>query len=229
MLKRSRRAAEYDALRSQTATSNMGRGGTRYLPHAFTIKGVARLATVLDTKEALRATDLIIDTFLLVYDQLSKGQSRIAIPEPSKYQSSPESRKAIQKFKSRLVKALSALLDTVVDVQSKRTVREAGRNIGSEALEHIQERLRTRGLQNAKLEADISLVLAQAEQTLAAARKIHAEADSIDIHNLERRIDVVKKLIEMSKELEPAEFVELLDAFEVQPSAKLIAAKGSED
>jgi len=221
--------AEHEALRSHIATSNTGRGGARYQPHAFTIKGVARLATVLNTKEALRATDLIIDTFLVVYDQISQGRSRIAIPEPSQYRSSPESRKAIQKFRTRLVKALTALLDTVVDVQSKRTVRDVGQDLGSEALGHIQERLRSRGLQNAKLEADVSLLLAQAEQTLAATRKTHAEADSIDIQNLERRIDVVKKLIEMSKDLEPAEFVELLDGFEAKPGLKLLGASKDEE
>jgi ORF6N domain-containing protein len=218
--------AEHDALRSQTATSNTGRGGVRYQPHVFTMKGVARLATVLNTSEALRATDLIIDTFLVVYDQVSEGRSRIAIPEPDQYRSSPESRRAIQKFKTKLANALTALLDTIVDVQSKRTARELGQSLGADAVQNIQDRLRSRGLQNTKLEADTTLVLAQAEQTLAATRKTHAEADSIDIQNLERRIDVVKKLIDMSKHLEPAEFVELMDTFETEPDRKLIGAPG---
>ena len=190
------------------------------------MKGVARLATVLNTSEALRATDLIIDTFLMVYDQVSEGRSRIAIPEPDQYRSSPESRRAIQKFKTKLVNALTALLDTIVDVQSKRTARELGQSLGADAVQNIQDRLRTRGLQNTKLEADTTLVLAQAEQTLAATRKTHAEADSIDIQNLERRIDVVKKLIDMSKHLEPAEFVELMDNFEAEPDRKAIGGPG---
>ena len=215
--------AEHEALRSQAATSNTGRGGVRYQPHVFTMKGVARLATVLNTSEALRATDLIIDTFLVVYDQVSGGRSRIAIPEPDQYRSSPESRRAIQRFKSRLANALTALLDTIVDVQSKRTARELGQSLGADAVQNIQDRLRTRGLQNTKLEADTSLVLAQAEQTLAATRKTHAEADSIDIQNLERRIDVVKKLMDMSKHLEPTEFVELMDTFEPEPDRKAIS------
>ncbi len=216
--------AELEALKSQNAIPQAGRGGARYQPHVFTMKGVARLATVLNTSEALRATDLIIDTFLLVYDQVSEGRSRIAIPEPDQYRSSPESRRAIQKFKTRLANALTALLDTIVDVQSKRTARELGQSLGADAVQNIQDRLRTRGLQNTKLEADTTLVLAQAEQTLAATRKTHAEADSIDIQNLERRIDVVKKLIDMSKHLEPAEFVELMDNFEAEPDRKAISA-----
>lgn len=214
--------AELEALKSHNALPQAGRGGARYQPHVFTMKGVARLATVLNTSEALRATDLIIDTFLVVYDQVSGGRSRIAIPEPDQYRSSPESRRAIQRFKSKLANALTALLDTIVDVQSKRTARELGQSLGADAVQNIQDRLRTRGLQNTKLEADTTLVLAQAEQTLAATRKTHAEADSIDIQNLERRIDVVKKLIDMSKHLEPAEFVELMDNFEAEPDRKAI-------
>lgn len=183
---------------------------------------MARLATVLNTDEALRATDLIIDTFLMVYEQASEGRSRIAIPDPSQYRSSPESKRAIRKLRTRLVDALTALLDVVVDARNNQTVGQAGRKLSSEAIQHIQERLRTRGLQNAKLEADTSLILAQAEQILAATRKTHAEADSIDIQNLERRIDVVKKLIDMSRDLEPTAFVELLDTFEAKSNPKLI-------
>ena len=46
--------AEYASLRSQIATSNSGRGGTRYLPYAFTELGVAMLSSVL-TSETTRA------------------------------------------------------------------------------------------------------------------------------------------------------------------------------
>ena len=46
--------ADYASLRSQIATSNSGRGGTRYLPYAFTELGVAMLSSVL-TSETTRA------------------------------------------------------------------------------------------------------------------------------------------------------------------------------
>jgi hypothetical protein len=177
---------------------------------------------VLNSNAALRATDLIIDTFLTVYEQASEGHSRIAIPEPSQYRSSPQGRRARRRFRTRLANALTALLDTIVDAQSKRTVRDVVQKLGLEAVLNIQARLRTKGLENAKLEADTSLLLTQAEQILAATRKTNAEAASIDIQNLERRIDVVKKLVDLSKDLEPAEFVELLDTFEAKPGPKLI-------
>jgi hypothetical protein len=40
-------AEEAASLRSQSATSNKGRGGRRYAPYAFTEQGVAMLSTVL--------------------------------------------------------------------------------------------------------------------------------------------------------------------------------------
>ena len=45
--------AEYASLRSQIATSNSGRGGTRYLPYAFTELGVAMLSSVLTSETAI--------------------------------------------------------------------------------------------------------------------------------------------------------------------------------
>lgn len=39
--------AEFDSLRSQIATSKTGRGGTRYLPMAFTEHGVLQLSNIL--------------------------------------------------------------------------------------------------------------------------------------------------------------------------------------
>jgi hypothetical protein len=41
---------EVTFLRSQTATSNRGRGGRRYAPYAFTEQGVAMLSSVLNSE-----------------------------------------------------------------------------------------------------------------------------------------------------------------------------------
>jgi hypothetical protein len=45
---------EAAALRSQTVISNVGRGGRRYLPYAFTEQGVAMLSSVLRSQRAIR-------------------------------------------------------------------------------------------------------------------------------------------------------------------------------
>jgi hypothetical protein len=45
---------EWESLRSQFATSNVGRGGRRYLPFAFTEHGVLMLSSVLSSDRAIQ-------------------------------------------------------------------------------------------------------------------------------------------------------------------------------
>ena len=58
---------EFQSLRSQIATSN--RGGTRYLPYAFTEQGVATLSSVLNSEKAIEVNIAIIRTFVLIRQQ----------------------------------------------------------------------------------------------------------------------------------------------------------------
>ncbi len=53
---------EYESLRSQIATSNK-RGGTRYLPFAFTEQGVAMLSSVLNSETAIEINIRIMRAF----------------------------------------------------------------------------------------------------------------------------------------------------------------------
>ena len=55
---------EARALRSQTVTSNVGRGGRRYLPHAFTEQGVAMLSSVLRSRRAVQVNIEIMRAFV---------------------------------------------------------------------------------------------------------------------------------------------------------------------
>ena len=147
---------EFDHFRSQAATTKTGRGGRRTAPRVFTVKGVARLATILNTPAALAATDLIIDTFLLVQEQLAKGKRTISVPEPDRYSVDDEDRATVKKLRQRLAAAVNRLLDTMVDPEKEQTLGEASKAISAKALHNEQERLRTKGLENAKLEADFA-------------------------------------------------------------------------
>ena len=66
-------------LTSQGVISKPGRGGSRAPLRVFTQKGVARLATVLTSPQALQATDEIIDLFVDVYQQLAACATQVAI------------------------------------------------------------------------------------------------------------------------------------------------------
>lgn len=209
--------SEFDHLKSQMATSSAGWGGRRKPPTVFTVKGVARLATILDTPAALAATDLIIDTFLVVQEQLAKGRRSVAIPQPERYRVDDEDRETVRKLRKRLAAAVGRLLDTMIDPATDQTLGEASKALGTKALHNIQERLRSKGLENAKLEADSSLVLAQAEKVLAEARKARAEADGLDIENFEKRIGAVKRVAELIREIEPPEVLALIEQFDAEP------------
>ncbi|MFL5873624.1 MAG: ORF6N domain-containing protein [Solirubrobacterales bacterium] len=56
--------AEVEALRSQIATSNNGRGGRRYAPYVFTEQGVAMLSGVLHSDRAIAVNIEIMRAFV---------------------------------------------------------------------------------------------------------------------------------------------------------------------
>lgn len=61
---------EFDSLRSQIASSNK-RGGTRYMPFAFTEQGVAMLSSVLNSESAIEINISIMRAFVTVRQYLS--------------------------------------------------------------------------------------------------------------------------------------------------------------
>jgi hypothetical protein len=64
-------SAEASSLRSQIATSNIGRGGRRYLPYAFTEHGVAMLSSVLNSERAVQMNILIIRAFVKLREMIA--------------------------------------------------------------------------------------------------------------------------------------------------------------
>jgi ORF6N domain len=67
-------ADEYAALRSQFVISNVGRGGRRYAPYAFTEQGVAMLSSVLNSERAAVINIEIMRTFVRVRTLASTQQ-----------------------------------------------------------------------------------------------------------------------------------------------------------
>lgn len=55
---------EWDALRSQIATSKRGRGGRRYPPRAFTEHGTMMAANVLNSKTAVQSSIQVVRAFV---------------------------------------------------------------------------------------------------------------------------------------------------------------------
>ncbi len=55
---------EYESLRFQIGTSNIKRGGRRFMPYVFTEQGVAMLSTVLNSEQAIAINIQIMRTFV---------------------------------------------------------------------------------------------------------------------------------------------------------------------
>jgi hypothetical protein len=218
---------EHESLRSQLATSS-GHGGRRYPPRVFTLKGIARLATILNTPEALHATDLIIDTFLSVQHQIAAGAQQLRIENPSLYLPSEDPAEAA-KFRRKLIRAMETLLDSVVDPDTGATVSQTARELGLDAVGNLRERMRSKGLENEKLEAETLLILKQVEQVTAEVRRTNAEAASIEITNVEKRIGLVRQLVDMHRQVEPPAIVEMLTRLEQQPSIALAPPTPDQD
>jgi ORF6N domain len=214
---------EFVALRSQSVTSNAGRGGRRYAPRVFTIKGVARLATVLNSEAALQATDMIIDTFVEVQGQIMAGQNALTITQPSRLTGVDP---LAAKIRAKLSQAVEALLDAIIDVKRGLSVRDTAQEMTSDALEHLRERLRTKGLENEKIASEVAIAMAEAERTYAEARKINAEAQTIETANIKQQMEIVRELRVLYQEAEPPAFITMIS--DLQPNGPRITRLSQE-
>jgi hypothetical protein len=62
---------EADSLRSQSAISNIGRGGRRYQPLAFTEHGAIMAASVLNSERAVEVSVFVVRAFVRLREALS--------------------------------------------------------------------------------------------------------------------------------------------------------------
>jgi hypothetical protein len=65
--------SEAEALRCQIGISNVGRGGRRYLPYAFTEHGALMLANVLNSERAARTSVQVVRVFIRLRQMLASN------------------------------------------------------------------------------------------------------------------------------------------------------------
>jgi hypothetical protein len=65
---------ENKSLRSQFATSNIGRGGRRSLPYAFTEHGAIMAATVLNSEQAVEMSVFVVRAFVRLRQMLAANR-----------------------------------------------------------------------------------------------------------------------------------------------------------
>ena len=69
---------ESQCLRLQFATSNIGRGGRRTLPYAFTEHGAIMAATVLNSERAIERSVFVVRAFVRMREMLAKNRQLAA-------------------------------------------------------------------------------------------------------------------------------------------------------
>lgn len=65
---------EHESLRLQIATSKKGRGGSRYLPHAFTEHGAIMAATVLNSERSVQMSLFVVRAFVRLREMLATNR-----------------------------------------------------------------------------------------------------------------------------------------------------------
>src|SRR6202521_844275 len=65
---------ENKSLKSQFATSNIGRGGRRSLPYAFTEHGAIMAATVLNSEQAVDMSVFVVRAFVRLREMLAANR-----------------------------------------------------------------------------------------------------------------------------------------------------------
>jgi ORF6N domain len=182
--------AEFDELRSQSATSKVGRGGTQYLPYAFTEHGVLQIANLINTDLADSVSVFVIRAFVEMRRTIVAQQKALI---SIKADESKISKTTVfhKELLPKLQTTISRMLDTVIDTEKGTTVKDEALDILKESIGYLKEQLKQKGLQNEEITARVTKLLAEAEYQRAAARKTRAESEQLDFLNTIRKLRLV--------------------------------------
>jgi hypothetical protein len=197
---------ERDFLKSQNVISK-GRGGQGYLPHVYTQKGVARLATVLNTPAALEATDRMIDLCTEIYRQLAQGRTEVTIDQPNRHLPDRTWQEKYARLRDKVFDAVTDLLDTPINARTNATVRDEIAQLPGDLVGMFRAHLNAKGLDNEMTAAKTLLIIEEAralrDRTRADVAKTHAEADAIALGNLEKRLAIAEKAWALVEKMQP--------------------------
>lgn len=212
---------EHEYLRSLGVISKPGRGGSRALPWVVSRKGVIRLAMIMTVPNAINAAEIFVDVLDDVLVQLHDGQNSIEVSNPSRLVPDAEDITQIRKLRKKIAKAVNDLLDTVVDSEQNTTVKDELGDVTKGAVNYVKEFLRSKKVDNEKIEAETVLIIEQARdlyerrQSELADAKLDREQKLLEI--VEKKIGIVEKMLKMCEQLEPNAVVGLVGGYINQP------------
>ncbi len=180
------------ALRSQIVTSKRGRGGRQYAPWVFTEHGVVMAATILNSKQAIEASKLVVDVFIEVKRSLDGQDSALKVISKDTPDGGSKGLARLDGFWNnmgpRLQAAMDQVLDSVIDQKRKSTIREEAQNLISESINTLKDRLKKTGLENEELAAKATKLLAEAEKEKSIAAKTRAETEAVEFQTIVKKL-----------------------------------------
>ena len=117
-------------LRSQIATSNSGRGGSRFLPYAFTELGVAMLSSVLRSETAIRVNREIMRTFFALRDLVPDNYSELKAEIKALRNDMDEILADQNEINEETRAQLDAISNALAELQAKEPKKRPMRRIG---------------------------------------------------------------------------------------------------
>lgn len=206
---------EFVELRSQIATSKVGRGGTQYLPYAFTEHGVLQIANLINTDLADSVSVFVIRAFVEMRKTLV-AQQKALVSAGAKGSEIPKAAIFHRELLPKLQTTIGRILESVLDTEKGTTLKDEALDILKDSINHLKEKLRQKGLQNEEITVRISKLLAEAEYQRANARKTRAESEQIEFLNTIRKLRLVleAQLIMVSDE-DPKDKQKLKELIEV--------------
>jgi hypothetical protein len=206
---------EFEELRSQSATSKIGRGGTQYLPYAFTEHGILQIANLINTELADSVSVFVIRAFVEMRRTLVAQQKALASASTTGSEF-PNVTIFHGELLPKLQTTIGRILESVLDTEKGTTIKDEALDILKESISHLKEKLRQKGLQNEEITARVSNLLAEAENQRATARKTRAESEQIEFLNTIRKLRLVLEAqLIMASEEDPKDKQKLKELIEV--------------
>ena len=208
---------ETENLRSLGMISSFTHGGNRVPPWVVTRKGAIRLATIMKSPKAIKAADVFVDIFDEVISGLQNGDKQISVSNPSRLLVDESYKKQINSIRGKIAQSVDDLLNTVIDKERDRTVKDELGEIADGAIGHLKEWLKKSKLSNDKIEAETLLIIEQTRdiydrrQSDLANATVDRERKYLEI--IEKKIDIIERLLKMHHDLEPSAFVKLITGY----------------
>ena len=95
------------------------------------------------------------------------------------------------KFKEKFMDQIFSILDTTINPNQNSTVQEEIKRATENIFSYANSKLEKATIENHKLNAEIDLLLTQSAKERAAARKINAEAEALEIENISKKIKMI--------------------------------------